>query len=204
MTDPDIIPDTAGVILAGGGSTRFGSNKALAEINGIPIIKQVADILNTLFDECLLITNTPATYEFLEWQTTPDIFTGCGPLAGIHAALATISSSRAFIAGCDMPFLNTDLIRFICTRLGKWDCVIPRHSRGIEPLHAVYAKSLLPLLEKTLEHGDHKVGAFVNRLNVLWVEEKEMLSIVPDLHSFHNINRQQDMNENATRLQGNE
>lgn len=193
MTNPKFIPDNAGVILAGGSSSRFGSNKALAMIHDIPLIKHVADVLNSLFDETLLITNTPATYEFLDWQTKPDIFTASGPLAGIHAALDSISSSRAFLVGCDMPFLNKNLIQFICSRPGTWDAVIPRHSVGMEPLHAVYAKSALPLLEETLAKDERRVGAFIEKLDVLWVEEKDILSVVPDLTPFHNINRQQDM-----------
>lgn len=198
MTNSENIPDTAGIILAGGGSTRFGSNKALADLNDMPLIRHVADTLSALFDETLLITNTPETYEFLDWPARPDIFTKSGPLAGIHAALQAISSSRAFVVGCDMPFLSGALVRFICSRPGKWDAVIPRHSMGMEPLHAVYTKPLLPLLEKMLAENERKVGTFVKKLNVLWVEEKEILSVVPDLAPFHNINRLQDMQRHKT------
>jgi molybdopterin-guanine dinucleotide biosynthesis protein A len=200
MTNSQKIPDTAGIILAGGNSTRFGSNKALAMLNDMPLIRHVADILSALFDETLLITNTPEIYEFLDWPARPDIFAKSGPLAGIHAALQEISSSRAFVVGCDMPFLDGDLIRFICSRSGKWDAVIPRHSMGMEPLHAVYTKPLLPLLEKMLAAGERKVGGFVEKLNVRWVEEKEILAIVPDRTPFHNINRRQDMQRHAISL----
>jgi len=193
MSDANFIPDMAGVILAGGASSRFGSNKALAELSGRPVISHTADILNKLFQERLLITNTPHIYEFLNWNTTPDLYPGEGPLAGIHSALATIKAKRAFIAGCDMPFLNQKLIRHLCQAVIGCDAAIPRHCRGIEPLYAAYDKNILAELERSLRSGDRKVSLFLERIRVRWVDEQEILGLGMDLTTFYNINRPADL-----------
>ena len=187
------ITNTAGVILAGGRSSRFGSNKALAPIKDKPLVQHVAETVKTLFEEALLVTNTPETYLFVELPSVADKFPGDGPLAGIHAALKTIKSPRAFISGCDMPNLNPQLIRHLCSINGGWQAVIPRHSMGIEPLHAIYHKDCMDVLEQYLAAGIRKIGSVLEKLQVRWVDEEEILSIVPDLTVFHNVNRPDDL-----------
>jgi hypothetical protein len=98
MTDHPI-QNITGVILAGGRSSRFGSNKALAMVDGKPLIRHVADLMSSLFAECLLVTNTPVEYRFLSLPMTSDHYRDSGPLAGIHAALLQINTDRAFVVG---------------------------------------------------------------------------------------------------------
>ena len=133
------IDQVAGVILAGGKSSRFGSNKALALHQGNALIQGIGHRLAGLFPETLLITNTPEEYGFLGWPMAGDQYLGCGPLAGIHAALRTVSQPRIFVCGCDMPLLNPDLVRFLCELEGDHDIVLLRvHAldadRGVPPL----------------------------------------------------------------------
>lgn len=141
-----MISQVAGVILAGGKSSRFGSNKALALHQGATLIQTITRRLAGLFPETLLITNTPEDYGFLGWPMAADQYQNCGPLAGIHAALRTISQPRAFVCGCDMPLLNPELIRFLCELDGDHEVVLPWLPEGPEPLYAVYSKKLCRLL----------------------------------------------------------
>lgn len=188
-------PAIAGVIMAGGLSSRFGSNKALALLHRKPVIQHVADILSAVFPTCLLSTNTPETYAFLGLPTIADIFPGAGPLGGIHAVLKYIAEPRAFIAGCDMPLLAPVLIRFLCTlsEQDDWDVVLPWPASGPEPLCAVYSQSALPVIEKNLTRGNWKVRDTLEELRVRRVAEAELLTIVDDLNTFHNINRPEDL-----------
>ncbi len=188
-------PAIAGVIMAGGLSSRFGSNKALALFNNKPVIQHVAQTLSPLFSTCLLSTNTPETYAFLGLPTIGDIFPGAGPLGGIHAALHTIAEPRAFVVGCDMPLLDPQLIRFLCTlsEQGDWDVVLPWPPSGPEPLYAVYNQSALPVIEKNLQQQNRKVSDTLTELRVRRVEEAEILAIGANLTTFHNINRPEDL-----------
>jgi len=187
------IPDVTGVILAGGASARFGSNKALAPIHSVPLIQHVATPLEQLFHQQLLITNTPETYEFLEWPVTGDVYKKCGPLGGIHAALQTINTPKAFIVGCDMPLLNPVLISYICTLSGKWNVALPWLEAGPEPLYGVYCKDCLKKIEENLQNKKFKIRTTLESLKLRKIGQNEILELIGDLNTFHNINFDQDL-----------
>lgn len=193
-----MISQVAGVILAGGKSSRFGSNKALALHQGTALIQNITRRLADLFPETLLITNTPEDYAFLGWPMAADQYHNCGPLAGIHAALRTVSQPRAFVCGCDMPLLNPNLIRFLCELDGDHDVVLPWLPEGPEPLYAVYSKKAMPVIEENLAQKQCKIGMLYEKLRIRKVSAEEILKILPDLTTFHNINHQHDLARLAT------
>lgn len=193
-----MIIDSAGVILAGGQSRRFGTNKALAEFNGVPLIQRVTGLIGALFSEKLLITNTPETYSFLAWPTAGDRFPDHGPLAGIHAALSGIRSPRAFITACDMPFLVPELIRYLCSlATPEWEVVLPWLDDGPEPLCAVYSKMALPVITDNLRNGQKKISQSLEQMRVRKVGYQEIAKIAPDRKAFYNINRYEDLQHAA-------
>jgi molybdopterin-guanine dinucleotide biosynthesis protein A len=184
----------AGVILAGGKSKRFGTNKALTMINGKPLIQHGADLLSGMFRECILVTNTPEEYEFLSLPMTHDRYMGCGPLAGIHAALLEISEPRAFVIACDMPNISEEVIRYICSiNEQNYDVIIPWLENGQEPLFGIYHKNALPVIEAYLENKDCQIIRVYAELLVRRVREQEVLSVTDDLGCFKNINRPADI-----------
>ena len=187
------ITDVTGVILAGGASSRFGSNKALAELEGRRLIGHPARRLENIFTHLLLVTNSPETYGFLNWPMTGDIFAGKGPLAGIHAALLASSTDRIFVCGCDMPFLEEKLIRYLCAISSGYDVTLPVHENGYEPLCAVYNRSALAHIEKHLRNDIRKIALIIDQLKTRKVKEEELLSITAKTDPFLNINRPQDM-----------
>jgi molybdopterin-guanine dinucleotide biosynthesis protein A len=200
MTDHlHTIQKTAGVILAGGRSSRFGGNKALALLAGRPVIQHVTDVITHLFASCLLVTHDPPIYEFLGLPVIGDIFAGSGPIAGIHAALHHLPVEQAFIVACDMPFIDPRLIRFLCSLnpADEYDCVIPWPTTGPEPLCALYHRSARATLEENLRRGRFKVKENLEMLKVRRVTETEILGVIPDLRSFHNINRPQDLTDQS-------
>jgi FdhD protein len=184
--------DVAGVILAGGESSRMGRNKALLEVNGERMIETAYRRMAELFDEVLLITNTPEIYDFIPCRKIADIYPGMGPLGGIHAALTNSVAARAFITACDMPSLNSQLIRELCSIQGGVDVVIPETSGGLEPLHAVYAKSCLPKMEMMLQAGERRILSFFDLAQVRLVPRGRIAALDPDYASFRNINTQED------------
>ena len=188
--DLEFIPGVAGVILAGGRSSRFGRNKALAELNGRPLIEHVAATLCPLFSSCLVVTNTPGQYRFLDLPMIGDVFPNEGPLAGIHAALQSSREERVFIAACDMPFLAPELVRYLCKLSRESDslAVLPRLTRGPEPLCAVYHRDAAGLFAQRLGRDQGSVADALARVKVRWVGEAELLTVVPDLKSFVNLN----------------
>ncbi|MEW6521301.1 MAG: molybdenum cofactor guanylyltransferase [Thermodesulfobacteriota bacterium] len=188
-----ITAETTGVILAGGASSRFGSNKALALLQGRHVIQHAATVLTKLFSQLLLVTNSPDSYRFLGWRMTDDIYADSGPLAGIHAALRTITTPQAFIVGCDMPNLDSRLIAYLCNLAGDWDAALPWLDAGPEPLYAVYRKSCLPVIERQLQARQRKISLALEQLRLRKVSQQEVLGITRDLMTFHNINRMGDL-----------
>jgi FdhD protein len=182
---------TAGVtavILAGGGSTRMKSNKALLPFSGELFIERIYRQLSAIFPEVILVTNTPELYRFLPCRAVPDIFPGLGSLAGIHAGLTHCATPYVFTVACDMPNLNESLIRYMTNCISGQDIVIPESDGGVEPLHAIYGKGCLPAMEKALSKGKSRIIECFDWRNVSVVSKEEIEAIDPGFLSFRNIN----------------
>lgn len=189
-TDAEKAPgQVTGVVLAGGMSRRYGANKALVDLGGRPLIAHVVGVLNALFGRVLVVANTSSPYRFLGLPIVEDRVKGLGPLGGIHAALVSLDTDWAFVAACDMPCLNADLIRFMLALREGWDVVVPRVEGKLEPLHALYRKTCVPALEAVIAQGRRQVLSFFPQVEVRYVEEEEIRARDPDLCSFLNINR---------------
>ncbi len=190
----DKINDITGVILAGGHSTRFGSNKALAMVDGKPLVQHVTDTVAAIFDDCLLVTNTPEQYDFLNIPMIRDRYQEMGPLAGIHAALRHTGKSWIFVVACDMPNLSPELIQYLCN-IDEQECdaIIPWLEKGPEPLFGIYNKKSLAVIDSHLQQKDCQVTRMLEDLQVRRISAEEILSITGDLTCFKNINRPTDL-----------
>jgi|WetSurMetagenome_2_1015567.scaffolds.fasta_scaffold07751_4 molybdopterin-guanine dinucleotide biosynthesis protein A len=183
------IKDVSGVILAGGKSRRFGSNKAFADINGQPLISRVISVLRPIFDELIIITNNPDDYAFLGLPMYEDLIKGLGPIGGIYTGLEKIQNSRGFFAACDMPFLNEKLIQHLAGLSEGFEAVVPKIDWKMEPLHAVYSKECLPTIKELIGAGECMINRFFQRIRVRFLNEDELKLYDPLLRSFYNINK---------------
>lgn len=186
-----------GAILAGGASSRFGANKALAMFRGRPLISLITDKISSLFSSTLLITNSPLEYAFLDITMNADIYPGAGPLAGIHTALSATSSAYTFICACDMPLLSEKLIRYLAgfTPSSSFDIIVPVSEKGPEPLHSFYHRRLIGPIETLITSGEKKVSALFEspKTAVKLVPMDEILAVTGNMNSFFNINHQDDL-----------
>ena len=182
------IPGVTGVILAGGQSSRMGSNKALLPYKGGRFIEAIHRQFTELFDEVLLVTNNPEQYDFLPCRKVGDVFPGMGALAGIHAGLYHAGHPAIFVVACDMPYLNGELIRHMATQADPGGVLIAESPKGLEPLHAVYGKGCLAAIEATLLSGQKRIVSFFGRTNVNRVNFGEVALFDPEFDTFRNIN----------------
>ncbi|GAB4244113.1 MAG: formate dehydrogenase accessory sulfurtransferase FdhD [Deltaproteobacteria bacterium] len=182
------IPGVTGVILAGGRSSRMGSDKALLPHPGGRFIEAIERRMEELFDEVIVATGEAGRYEFLPCRRVPDLYPGTGALGGIHAALRESSSERIFVVGCDMPHLVPELVRHLCSLSEGADVVVPESEGGLEPLHAVYRKSVLPAVEEALRDGRFRVVSFFDKVRVRRVPRAEVERVDPRGTAFRNIN----------------
>ncbi|MGI6435234.1 MAG: molybdenum cofactor guanylyltransferase [Syntrophomonadaceae bacterium] len=179
---------SSAAILAGGRSSRMGSNKALASLNGVTVLEYILGRLQPRFEEILIVTNEPALFEFYPARVITDIYPRKGPIAGIHAALSSISEKQLFLLSCDMPFIQVKLIFHMLEHSADYDAVVPVVAGRIQPTAAVYQKSCLPLLTDCLENDKLKLTRIFEDLHTLYIEEAVLSSFGPVKEMFFNIN----------------
>lgn len=183
------IEGVTGVILAGGASSRMGRNKALLEVDGVPMITRTYRTLVSMFHEVIVVTNSPLDYDFLPCRKVPDIYPGYGSIAGLHAALAHSGTAHSFVTACDLPFLDPVIIRYLCDiRNGDYDAVVPLSEGGQEPLHAVYSSACKDVFESAIQNGERKILDILGRMNILQVTGDELMSAGGQTKSFLNVN----------------
>ena len=185
--------NVTGLILLGGKSSRYGSNKALVEIEGVRLVDRVAGVMKSIFHRVLLLTNTPEEYAYLQLPMVEDLIKDLGPMGGIHTGLMTMSDEAGFIVACDMPFLSERLIRHMVDVRDDFDAVVPRMDWMLEPLHALYSKKCLPAIQEAIEQHQHQIAKCFTRMRVRYVDEEELRLWDQGLRSLFNINKPEDL-----------
>jgi molybdopterin-guanine dinucleotide biosynthesis protein A len=179
----------AGIVLAGGQNSRMGgADKAFLQVGRRPIVERTIELFRRSFDEVVVVSNAPDKYARFGVLVVPDEFPNVGPLAGIHAGLGGIAAPYAFVAACDMPYLQAEAIGFLIGRLRDQDAVIPIWDDDLEPLHALYAASLRPRIEDALRRGVRGIREFLPEIRVDYVPEAELRTVRGAADSFCNVN----------------
>jgi molybdopterin-guanine dinucleotide biosynthesis protein A len=190
------------IIVAGGKSLRLGRSKLLETIGDKSLIQWVIDRLAAISTEIIIATAQGGAIpcsSAVRIKTVADIYPGKGPLVGIYSGLVASSNSQAIVVGCDMPFLNVSLLKYMNQPLGNSDVALPRIGKMIEPLCAVYSKSCLVHIQNLLEQDERQIRRLFSMVKVRYVEEDEIDRFDPEHLSFFNVNSQDDL-ERARRL----
>lgn len=188
-----------GVILAGGGSTRYGGRpKGLEPIGGVRIIDRVAVALRATSDDLLMIANAPEAASWLPGvRVAADVRVGEGALGGLHAALARAGTDVLLVAW-DMPFVSAALLRMMRARgeAEGVDAVLPESGgsrRGVEPLCAWYSFECLGAVTSALDAGDRRVVAFHDQVRTLRLDEATVATFGDPARMFGNVNTPDDL-----------
>lgn len=194
----------APIVLAGGKSTRFGRDKTSQVVAGQTLIQRVVNCLAFFGDEIIIvlapggsILDFPAPVKI---RKVFDIYPERGSLGGVYTGLVRSPHQYNLIVGCDMPFLNVDLLRHMTDLAPGHDVVIPKLGNNVEPLHAIYSKNCIPIIERLWREGKTKVLDILEYANIYYLPEKEMDRFDPRHLSFFNINTPQDL-ERANALE---
>ena len=183
--------DVTGVILAGGRSSRMGRDKATLEVGGTPLFERVLAVLQGFFADVLIAGDRPD----LARPTVPyhpDLYPGSA-LGGLYTGLLKARTDWIFVAPCDMPHPDPELIRVLLERREGYPIVVPRTGAGFEPLFALYHKDCLEPMLAMLEERNYRVYDLYDRMSVRYVEESEM---PPDWErSLININTPEEYSE---------
>ncbi|MBW6492504.1 MAG: molybdenum cofactor guanylyltransferase [Lentimicrobium sp.] len=193
-----------GIILAGGNSSRMGSDKALILFKGRRLIEYGIGILKEFCNNILISTHNDALGEF-GFQLVSDNFTDIGPLAGLEAGLRKSETRINIIAPCDTPFLSCSMLKKLIDNSEKYDATIPAHKNGkIEPLIGYYSRDILPVILNQIEKGDYKIQNLLKQINTSYlpfedesmfmnlnspvdIEKSKQKKQQPDILPFRNI-----------------
>jgi len=188
------MPRVSGVILAGGRSRRMGgSPKALLPFGGRPLIEHIAETLQSVLPDCLVVTNTPELYGSLGLPMVGDVFPEGGSLGGIYSGLRAASGDAALCVACDMPFLSAPLVAYLAGRAAEADVVIPDAGGELQTLHAVYGKSCLPAMERRLLAGQLRIVGFFDDVRVVRVPAEAVARFIDPDVAFMNLNTPEDL-----------
>jgi molybdopterin-guanine dinucleotide biosynthesis protein A len=179
-----------GIVLIGGESRRFGQDKVIARIGEKRLIELVLGVIQPLFAEIILIGHKREGFEELE--IVEDLIPGCGPMGGIYTALCVADSPSCFVFAADMPNLNAGLIQYMLSLAQDYDVIIPAWSKGIEPLHAIYRKNILPVLALHIRRRWLKIERFLAQVSVQRVDEETITAYGWPEVIFANINTPHD------------
>ncbi len=182
------------VILAGGKSRRMGFDKQFLQIKNHYLLCHHGEQLAKLFEQIIVVTNTPELYRDTPFVLVSDELRDKGPLGGIHIGLKTATSRQVFFLACDMPNIHLDYIRFMQQRLqgGTDNACITRFGDWIEPFNAFYARDLLADIENYLNNGHHSLFRFLKSQNTHYISEAEARRYSPDWQMFLNLNTRED------------
>jgi molybdopterin-guanine dinucleotide biosynthesis protein A len=182
-----------GFVLAGGKSTRMGRDKAVLPLNGRTLLETALATVRPVANE-VFILGPPEPYRNYA-PVIADIFPGCGPLGGIHAALAHTKTEFNLMIAVDTPFLSAALLRYLAERALAGGAVVtaPEVNGYPQPLCAVYSREFLPFAERALKAGDYKIVPLFPGDRTLVVPETELAQVAFTAQMFENLNTPEDL-----------
>jgi molybdopterin-guanine dinucleotide biosynthesis protein A len=201
-------------VLAGGGSTRFGRDKALAELGGHSMLARMLALMDTAVSgeqlACTaLVIGSAEKYDTVWTLCVEDRWPGEGPLGGIVTALLHTRETEPecewnLIVSCDMPFLTADWLRFLVERAVKSDAqvVVPHSTHGPEPLCACWRTNAVETLRPAFERGVRKVTQGISLLRSEVLDERDWKRFDSAGRLFWNMNTAADYAEARRIVEG--
>lgn len=170
----------------------MGISKARLRFGDRPLLALLVDRLAAAFDEVLVVAareqDLPGTPARVVYDEVPDQ----GPLAGLEAGLKAAAAPLAFVASCDVPFLNPAVARYLVEAAEGYEAVVPEWEGRLHPLQAVYRTSVHTRVREELEAGRRRMTDFVGLLRTRRIPEAELRAIDPKGLSFMNVNSPED------------
>ena len=191
------------IILAGGKSSRMGRPKALLPFDGEPLIVHTVRTLARLFADLVVVAAPGQELPPLPVTFVRDEVAYQGPVGGIYYGVRAACTEVCFVTSCDAPFLNLSFIAHLLSHIANYDVVVPFWQDRLQPLHAVYRRSVAPLLHAQLERGELRPIFLYQKVRTREVNADEIRRFDPEGLSFRNLNSPEDYQAALTLWQHN-
>ena len=187
--------DVTGVLLAGGNSRRMGEDKRYLVVGEQTLLARGLVVLRSIFQEVLVIIAQDSLPLNVDARVVRDLVPDCGSLGGLYTGLTQATTPYIFVVACDMPFLDPAVITQFTSRRASADIVMAKLAARLHPMHALYSKGCLPVLEQMIRARQLKIQEMVSHssLHVRYVTDADLLTIDPSGRSFQNVNTPADL-----------
>ena len=189
-----------GFILAGGASSRMGTDKSQLLIDNEKFVDRVADSLRSITNS---ITVVGGKFPSPGLKSVGDVYPNWGALGGLHGALHACSRELSLVVACDLPFVTRDLFFRLAQLTENYEAVVPLQPDGRpQPLCAIYRKDpCLAVVTELINTGHRRPLDLLEAVRTRWVDFTELEQLHQSRRFFVNINTPQDYDE-ATRMGG--
>ena len=188
-------------VLAGGRSSRMGSDKALLPIGRANLLQIIFDKARQLVPQPVIVGSRARYAQYGE--VIEDVIPGCGPLSGIHAALSATQTDQNLILSVDMPLMTAEFLLWLLKKTSASDelVIVPEADGRVQPLCAVYRRAAYLEVERALRMGEYKVDRLFSLLPTRSISESEWLAAGFPRDIFRNVNTPQDYDAVASMLE---
>ena len=179
-----------GIILAGGKSSRIGSDKGFLLLNEKAFIQHIIEAMQPLVNDIIIVSNNP-DYDIFNLKRVTDLIENSGPLAGIYTGLHHSNTENNLVLSCDVPLINTETLKKLTTNIEEHIDVIQLESKGkTMPLIAMYKTHCKNKFFKLLQQGEKRLRFAVKQCKV------KTITLNTELEKFTvNINTTNQFNE---------
>ena len=179
-----------GIILAGGKASRMGGReKSFLKISKGTLIGIQLSALRKILKKIIIVTNSPQRYRNLKQvELVSDVIADIGPLGGIYSGLLASKSFYNFVVACDMPFINTELIRHMFKKAPGYDMVIPKVDGRYEPLFCIYSRNCIIPISRMVQRDAFKIKDLLPFVKAYEITKKDVLCYGSPERIFANIN----------------
>lgn len=181
-------------ILAGGRASRMrGADKSALVVGGARIVDRQRAALAAVADDILIVGGPQPPAAGSSIPVIPDAIADAGPIGGIYTALGAAAHPWVVVVACDMPFVTAGLFtRLVEEADADVDCVIPRSTRGLEPLCALYACTAIDYVRRLIDEGERRVGRVAEGLRCRELAPEALAALDMDGRLFENVNTPHD------------
>lgn len=190
-----IIADVSGVLLAGGKSRRMGQDKRLLSVGAETLYARSLSVLRAMFQRVIVVIAQDSPAMESDVPIFRDLIPHCGSLGGLYTGLKQAETEWIFAVACDMPFLDPAVMRYFIKLKGEGDVVMAKLENGFHPMHALYHRNCLPVIEKLIDAQDFKIHRLAEHpaLRVRVVTPEELGPFDREGRSFYNVNTPEDL-----------
>ena len=187
--------DLTAFILAGGKSTRMGADKAFVELQGRTLLERALELARGVAGEVRIVGDRAKFAAFA--PVVEDAFPGCGPLAGIHAALRASSTDLNLMLAVDLPLISPELLQYMVARARGAPATVTAAlaNGGWQPLCAVYRREFADAAEQALRAGKYKIAPLFAPNCTQRVSEQELADAGFSADIFRNVNTPEELAE---------